>query len=355
MPKSALTKIGNLRSCGGFLSRLAYQRGRSRGVDIETLLKMSGLTVGAIKDKDAQVNVRDQIKFVELVAKEIGDSILGFHLAHAYDQREVGLLYYVAASAETLGDSLLRVERYSVVVNEGIILKVKKGKVPRVRFQYTGVARHTDTHQLEFWIGSLIRICRRLTNRDLMPIHVRIMHPRNEKKHEIEKLIGGNIEMGADVDEIDFPADSWDLPVVTADQYLNRLCVKCCEETLSRRETKTTPLRVRVENAVATLLPHRQMRIDVVATKLGMSSRTLARRLSSEDCSFAEILSNLRSALANRYLADQSLPISEVAWLLGYTETGAFTRAFQRWTGITPSAARVIQQRSSHRPSAALH
>jgi AraC-like DNA-binding protein len=349
MPQSALKKISTLRSCGGLLSRLAYERARQEGADVGMLLHRSGLTARAIKDKDVPLGVRNQIRFAELVADAVGDKILGFHLAYAYDPREIGLLYYVAASAETLWESLLRVERYSALVNDGFVLTVKKGNLLRVQFQYAGVPRHTDTHQIEFWMASLIRICRRLTNRDLKPIHVRIMHPRAEDRREIARLVDGDIETGAHVDEIEFPLAVCDFPIATADPYLNRLCVQCCEETLLRRETKTSPLKVKVENTIAAILPHRKIRIDLVAAKLGMSSKTLARRLSSEGCSFAETLNDLRSALAHRYLTDRSLTISEIAWLLGYAEIGAFTRAFQRWTGMTPSAARAGRQTSDHR------
>ena len=108
MPQSALKKISTLRSCGGLLSRLAYKRAKQGGVDVGPLLHRSGLTAHAIKDRDTPVGVRNQIRFVELVADAVGDKILGFQLAYAYDLREIGLLYYVAASAETLWESLLR-------------------------------------------------------------------------------------------------------------------------------------------------------------------------------------------------------------------------------------------------------
>ncbi|HXX09284.1 MAG TPA: AraC family transcriptional regulator ligand-binding domain-containing protein [Pseudolabrys sp.] len=350
MPQSALKQISTLRSCGGLLSRLAYERARREGADVATMLRESGLTARAINDKDVPLAVRNQIKFVELAANGINDKILGFHLASMYDPREIGLLYYVAASADTLWESFLRLERYSALANDGIVLTIKKGNLLRVRFQYAGVPRHTDTHQIEFWMASLIRICRRLTNRDLKPIHVRIIHPRPDDRREIARLVDADVETGADVDEIEFPVDIGEFPVVTADPYLNRLCVQCCEETLARRETKGSPLKVKVENAIAGILPHRKIRIDIIAAKLGMSSKTLARRLSSEGCSFAKILHDLRSALAHRYLADPSMTVSEIAWLLGYAEIGAFTRAFQRWTGMTPSAARAGRQKTKYRP-----
>lgn len=349
MPQSALKKISTLRSCGGLLSRLAYKRAKQEGVDVGPLLHRSGLTAHAIKDKDTPVGVRNQIRFVELVADAIGDKFLGFHLVNAYDLREIGLLYYVAASAKTLWESLLELGRYCALVNEGFVMTVKKGNVIRVQFQYAGVARHTDTHQIEFGMASVIRICRHLTKRDLKPIHVRVMHPRSEHWREIAKLVDASIEMGANADEIEFPVEVCEFPIVSADPYLSRLCVQCCEETLHRRETKGSPLKVRVENATAAILPHRKIRIDIVAAKLGMSSKTLARRLASEGCSFSKTLNELRSALARRYLADQSMTISEIAWLLGYAEIGAFTRAFYRWTGMTPSAARAVRRTSGLR------
>jgi AraC-like DNA-binding protein len=228
-----------------------------------------------------------------------------------------------------------------VIINEGIRLRVRKGKTLCVRIHYHGVARHTDRHQIEFWIGAIIRTGRHLTGRDLEPVRVKIMHRRPEQKFGLQSYAGGGVEAGADVDEIHFPAASFDYSQVTRDPYLNRLLVKYCDEALARRHVKASPFRAKVENAIAPLLPHGRARVELVAARLGMSPRTLARRLASEDVSFAEILQQLRLALAYRYLADRDLPISQIAWLLGYGEIGTFTHAFRRWTGRTPTGARA--------------
>jgi AraC-like DNA-binding protein len=346
MSQSALKKIAALRRCGGLLSRLAYERGLKEGVDVEVFLQQARLTSRQIKNKDIQVGVQNQIKFVELVANATGDPLLGFHLAYSYDLREIGLLYYVIASAETLLGSLLRVARYSAVANEGVALQVNKGNLLRVRLHYSGVARHSDVHQIEFWMASLVRICRKLIGTNFKPIEIRIMHDRREQVSEIEKLLGCVVKTGADVDEIIFPGKSGEYPIVTADPYLNRLCVGFCEETLARRGKKTSPLKVRVENAIAALLPHGEMHFDAVAAQLGMGGRTLARRLASEGHSFSNILDGLRSALARRYLAESDMSISEIAWLLGYSEVANFTHAFHRWSGTNPRTERAKARRS---------
>jgi AraC-like DNA-binding protein len=330
------------------LSRLTYSRAKSKGVDVAPLLAQAGLTTAAIEDRNARVGVANQIKFVDRVAKALGDKNLGFHLAYDHDVREIGLLYYVAASADTFGSALRRVERYSGIQNEGVRIRVTRGKTLRVSFDYSGVARHTDVQQIEFIIGSLLRIFRQLTGRMLSPTRVQVMHRIGDDKRELERLLDATIEDEAGADRIELPASSWDLPLVSADPHLHRLCVQRCEEALAGRAKSPSPLKVQVENAIAALLPHGQARHDVVAAQLGMSPRTLARRLSSEGSSFAGILEEVRSALAQRYLADRTLAISEIAWLLGYREIGTFTRAYQRWTGILPSAARA-QQRPDRR------
>jgi len=345
VPQSALKKIAALHRCGGLLSRLAYERARKEGVDVELLLRQAHLTAREIKNKDIPLGVQNQIKFVDLVASATSDPLLGLRLAYSYDLREIGLLYYVSASAETLLGSLLRVARYSDVANEGVDLEVKKGDLLRVRLHYSGVARHSDVHQIEFWMASLVRICRKVIGSNLKPIEVRITHNRRKRVPEMEKLLRCSVKTGADVDEIIFGKESGEHPVVTADPYLERLCVRLCDETLARLGKKTSPLRVRVENVVATLLPHGEMNFDAVATELGLSGRTLSRKLALEGHSFSRILDDLRLALARRYLAESDMPISEIAWLLGYSEIANFTHAFHRWTGTNPRTERAKARR----------
>ena len=344
MARPASYQDRTLRRCAGVLSRVVYRHAESHGIDTGPLLKCAGLTADLIADLDATIGVANQIRFVELVAAKLGDELLGFHLTEDLDPREIGLLYYAAASADTLGSALSRIERYIKIQNDGVRLRLKRGKSVRLRLVYVGVVRHTDVHQIGAIIALLVRVCRHLTGRAIIPIAVRIMHRISGDKSGLEKFFGSNIEDGAGVDEIVLPAASWDLPIVSADPHLHRVCVKSCEEALARRAMKPSPLKVRVENAIATLLPHGQARQNLVAAKLGMSQRTLARRLAAEGSSFAVILADTRSALADRYLANRKLAISQIAWLLGYADISAFTHAFRRWTGLTPRGARAQQR-----------
>jgi AraC-like DNA-binding protein len=338
--KSGFQRVGTRPSAAGTLSRLACARAREAGIEVAPLMVKAGVTSRQVEDDNVWLSVQGQIKFLELIADALQDDFLGFHLARDFDLREIGLLYYVVNSAELLGDAFRRAERYSTIVNEGISLRLREGEEIGVTFTYVGVERHSDRHQIEFWVTSVVRACRQLTNRRLLPSCVRFVHRRTGGCPELDRFLGCDVVFGAEADEIAFPGTVKQMPVVGADPYLNELLVKYCEEARSHRDAGRGTLRVDLENAIAPLLPHGKARADEVAGRLGLSPRTLARRLASEGLTFEGILSELRADLAKRYLRDEALAISQIAWLLGYKEVSAFTHAFKRWTGKTPREAR---------------
>ena len=343
---SLVRKPGFLRGeirphAAGLISRLACARAREVGIDVAPLMAKAGVTSRQVEDDDVRLPVAGQIKFLELIANALQDDFLGFHLARDFNLRAMGLLYYVLNSAELLGDAFKRAERYSAIVNEGVSLHVREGNELGMTFTYVGVERLSDRHQIEFWATSLVRMCRHQTGRHLSPSRVKFLHHRHGRCVELSGFFGRDVAFGADVDEITFPRTIKQIPVVNADPYLSKLLVKYCEEVRSHQHRGRGTLRIAVENAIAPLLPHGRAQAEQVAHRLGLSRRTLARRLASEALTFEGILSALRADLAKHYLRDEALSISQVAWLVGYEEVSAFTHAFKRWTGKTPRDARA--------------
>jgi AraC-like DNA-binding protein len=324
----------------GGIARLAYAHAEEKGADVDSLLRNSQLSSKQISDPRARLEVRKQIELLDLVAGTVGDDLIGFHLSQNYDLREMGFVYYVTASSDRMDEALQRCARYSSVANEGIRLTLRKTKQHiGVVFEYEGVARRLERHQIEFLIGSLTRACRQITNRHLRADHVSFAHWRKATP-EMSRFFGCDIRFGADVDEVMFPSSIGDMPVVSSDPYLNELLIKYCEEALARRRARQGSFAVNVENAIVLLMPHGKAQAPEVARRLSLSPRTLARCLSSEGLTFTDVLRNLRCDLAKRHLADEELSISKIAWLLGYQDVSAFTNAFKRWTGKAPFAIR---------------
>lgn len=334
------THVGAHPTATGALTRLAYGQAKAAGIDLGPLLKNANLPLPLVEDQGARLRVRDQISFLNLVAGDLGDDFLGFHLALRSDLREIGWLYYIVASSETVREALQRAARYTSIVNEGLSLNyIDKGDIA-ITIQHVGVSRHIDRHQIEFVMTFLVRMCRHLTGRRLAPTHVKFIHRRVNARSDLLEFLGGNVEFGAAVDEIAFAATIKDMPITSADPYLNKLLITYHEEALHRRANYRGSFRSIVENAIVPLLPHGRPRVGEIARRLGIGQRTFARRLLLEGVTYSEVLEHLRSNLAQRYLTEQSLSISEIAWLLGYQEVSAFTHAFKRWTGKTPRKAR---------------
>jgi hypothetical protein len=159
------------------------------------------------------------------------------------------------------------------------VLQYRQGLEPTLRLNYSGIPRHTDRQQIEFCVVAMVRVSWVLSGRHFLPKHVSLMHARLKGISKFAPILGNDIEFGSDADEITFPAGSAEWTLVNADQRLNKILLKVCEESLSTRKRNTEPFRTAVENAIAPLLPHGYAQANVVAKKLGMSERTLARRL----------------------------------------------------------------------------
>ena len=339
-------RFSSLPTASGAIARAAYARALEARLEVEPLLKSSHLTPQQLKNSQYRIPVKNQIQFLSVVADELPDPYLGIHIAEGIELREMGLVYYVIASSETLGDALRRLARYSGITNEAVRITCREGKNITVKFEYVGVSRLSDRQQIECFVEILVRICRQLTGLSLSPTSVKLAHRRSELAAGIKKVFGCDVAFGSNVDEVVYPRLATGIRTVNADPYLNSLLERYCEEALSNRRVQSGTWRFRVENAIVPLLPHGQAKLGEIAQRLGLSERTLTRLLVSEGCTFSGILDALRLDLAKSYLREQNLPISEITWLLGFQNASAFFHAFKRWTGKTPKQVRSAEAKS---------
>ena len=161
------------------LSRLAIARLQGAGVPVVPLLKRVGLPPEVIADPQVRLSVRSQVALLDEAATALKDDRLGFTLARDFEPRELGLLYYVMASSQTLGYALKRGARYSQITNEALVVRYREGNRLIISLSYSGVPRHLDRHQIEFCMFAILRLCRVLTGQNLVPQHFWISHHRS--------------------------------------------------------------------------------------------------------------------------------------------------------------------------------
>jgi len=283
-----------------------------------------------------------QHRFLELAALEANDSLLGLHVAAGMDLRDAGILFYLAASSATVAEALEDLVRYAGATSEAVRLQLSRRRDETVLTVRPVLAFDEPCRQFsEFSALALIRILRRLTNRDFAPRRITFTHTRNSGLTELRSILRCPVAFAQTSDGWVLPQGVMELPITSRDRRLLHILQAHAEDLLSERRS-AAGLQGSVENQLLTALPSGRVQTAAVARQLGMSVRSLTRHLSQEGTSFGEILDRLRHRLALSDLEDRRISLQQIAWLLGYSEIGAFNHAFKRWTGTSPGRARNL-------------
>jgi AraC-like DNA-binding protein len=157
---------------------------------------------------------------------------------------------------------------------------------------------------------------------------------------EFEHFYGRPVEFGAQRDQLVFSNETLATQLITQDPYLLKTLRPFCEEAARARNTAAGSLRASVENEVGRRLQDGRADREMIARAVGVSVKTLSRRLAAEGTHFSEIVDELRYSLASQYLNEPGFTLPQIAWLLGYNDLTSFNHAFKRWSGRSPSTAR---------------
>jgi len=311
-----------------------------RGINAQPALLGAGLSRRQLSRDDIGLSVGSQYRFLELAAAEANDSLLGLHVAAEMDMRAIGILFYLTGSAPTVSEALENLARYSQTTNEALAVEISRRK-DVVILALRHVQEFDEQHRQFFELLALwlIRTLHKETNRDFTVLRVTFSHARNADLREVHRLLRCPVDFAQGVDSWVLPQRVMDLPIVSGDSQLLKILTAHANDLLAERHS-VTGLQGMVANQLASLLPSGESRAAVVARQLGMSQRSLTRHLAEEGTTFAEILEQLRRRLASRYLADDRMSVQQTAWLLGYSEVGAFNHAYKRWTGTAPRRTR---------------
>ena len=333
----------------GFAARRALWALQNHKIEATPLLRRAGLSDYNPDNRHQRISALSQARLVEYVAEAIGDTAFGLHLAQETDPREAGLLFYAVSAGKDVREALGLFARYARIVNDGVtmaIVPLTEGAT--VAVSILDVPRHRFKQNVEFGLAMIVKALRHAAGRKISPNRVLCSHARVSDQKEFDRFYNCRVEFGAPTDELDFGYDVLGLPLVTSDRYLLETLRPYCEEAAKVRHTAAGSLRASVENEIYRLLPHGRASAETAARALGMSPRTLARRLAEEGASFAKLLDDLRRTLALQYVSESNFTIAQIAWLLGYERSESFSHAFRRWTGQSPSRFRSASNAESN-------
>jgi AraC-like DNA-binding protein len=314
-----------------------------RGHDPEALCRSVGLSLVTLLEPDARVPYALAEKLGMSAAELSRDPNIGLHLAEdVSDTRfyDAGVLLMMASPS--LGASLERMQRYQRYWGDGersVLVASSHGLY--VRCQLPGATGEYQRHADECALAEIVLGARVLTGQDVLPRVVRFRHAAPPDTREHAALFRCALEFDAAHTELELDRSALDLPLPQANETYRAIFQQQVERALARlpgQSGMTADVRAAAQAALASS----DCSLAATATALGVSIRTMQRRLTAEGTSFGELVDALRREMAAAYL-DQQMPIQEIAWLLGYAETSAFHHAWKRWTGTTPEQARAAR------------
>ena len=333
----------------GIVAREAMRYLDRHGIDAEPLLAKAELSRAQLLQDPEGISAACQHRFLELAAADTDDPLLGLHVAAGMDLREFGLLFYLAASTATVAEAVQELALYAATTSQEIYLEVASQRESTLlTFRRVPAVEESCRQHAEFIALSFNRALQQLTNRNFAPMRIGFAHARDYAQlREIHRILRCPVDFMQPMDSCALAQRVMQLPIVSADHHLLHILEEHGDDLLTEPHT-SAGLRGLVEGRLLGLLSSGRAHAATVAERLGMSERSFRRRLADEGTTFAEILDDLRHRLATRYL-DEGVSVKQIAWLLGYSEPGAFNHAFKRWTGTSPSQARKLRIFGQHR------
>ncbi len=314
---------------------------QAQGVPAARLVKDAGISDKEWQSKSDRLAFEKIARFFEIAASVMDDETLGHNFGQTREIQDVGLLGYVGLSSATLGDTLRNVSRYRHVFSDAIEVDVSDlGSKQTLRwfFRIAPSIRHRQF--AEFSASNLISAARTITRRQITPESVTFSHPRNTEFRPFSTFHECPVRFGGGTNSIIFRIDDLEAPVLSSDPRLLRVLKDHCELVLAKIGKGRPALVESVQREMADRLSKGEARLDIVSRALGVSPRTLSRRLNACGTSFERLRDELRKGLALQYLEDGSHSNAEIAFLLGYTETSSFSHASMRWFGKAPGEIR---------------
>ncbi len=322
------------------LPLILLNRAAELGLDRDELVRLSGFAESELADPDARVPVQKLWQLWRLAIERTGDEDVALRVILSTPLRAYGLVGYAMANSPTLGVAMERLSRYSRIVTEAVRVDwacdYAIGRVTILQNARIGPHRSAADARLGFVVAAV----RELAGATVKPIEVHLPYPRPADVSALAAALGGPLHFDRPHGALTFDRATLALPVAGADATLGGYLDAHAERILGSIGEPAS-FRERVRKAIWSALRGGQRDLQVVAVSLGVSPRTLQRRLRDDQTSFGELLDEVRRELALGLLQGRDLAVYEIAFLLGYSEPSTFHRAFRRWTGQSPREFRT--------------
>ncbi len=310
------------------------------GLDFAACAEEAGITSRELTDGDKLIDVTFFARMLETAAVRMGDPCFGLRCARDYPINAVSLLGYIIENAPTIHEALGAMQRYLRLVISPVY---SSSRLQNGLYYWTiGFPRDFAAPRLQldlFILAITIRRLRYAADPSWQLVHLDLPHDDPGCGSLGAQMLAPRINFNQPQVTVVLDEEAFNKKLQRGDAQLYNILTQHAENLLRQTPDPADVVDI-TRHQVKLMLSHEAVDLETIADGLSLSPRSLQQKLARHDTSFTAVLEDVRDELARYYLRETELRMIDIAYLLGFSETSAFTRAAPRWLGMTPLAFR---------------
>lgn len=308
---------------------------RALGMDPVSMLRHVGLDPSCLLTPDLRIPEVSLANLLEASSKSGDSRSLGLLMGESWQLSDFGVLSLLLQHQPTLRQALAELKNYRHLLSDSVVIDITEHQqVAVVQCALVTGRTHPGRQPMELAVAALLSLCRHQLGAHWMPRRVHFAHAAPLSTVIHQRVFGPHLEFGSGFDGLVLGTEELDRHRALSDPNMARYARDFID---LQPRGQTQKVSHAVHRAVHLLLPRGQHTIEQVAQQLGLSTRTLQRQLAEEGANFQSLVNDVRREQAQRLIEGQAHSITEVAHLVGFAETSAFSRWFGQQFGVAPS------------------
>lgn len=303
-------------------------------IDPAPIYKRAGIDPEVISNSNARINVEHMDSVWNEAVRLIDDPTFGVKMVQYWHPSMMGALGYAWLVSSTLRRAMHRIDRYIHTVTEGLETKLEDTPAGlRLSFFIVGdITLQPQQHTLI--IAVIMHMCRFNYGDELVASQIHLARPAPEDPKDILDFFQTDVHFDAGVNSITITRADSDIELSSSNKQIALMHDEMLMKYLV--QIKKGDIVQQVQSIILDNLPDGQVTDKLVASELNLSERSMQRRLKEHKTTFRYLLDSVREMVAKQYIENPVNRMSDIAFLLGFSEQSAFSRAFKKWTGKSP-------------------
>jgi len=334
----------------GFASIPAVQQylryAESQGIDITQAIKQAGIAPLVLKNENGRIKGEQFQALIKALIELSGDPLMGLKSSQFVQPGSYSVQGYIMMSCATIGDAIQRIPPFEKLVGDmGVTTLEEQTEHILVHWACAYTDSDVRQHMIDNVLASWTSFARWLANQDTSPVKILLQHKKPDaiEINQYEDFFRCPIEFESKKSGIILAKKLLNTPLRQPDKLLLKTLESHASQQISSLDETPRSFSIQVRNAIRAQLNMGVTRKELIADEMGMTARTLQRKLLTEENSYQQILNEIRQELASELLSNSELAIQDIAYNLGFSDGRSFHRSFKSWTGQTPGQFRDAQ------------